>query len=108
MYAKWAKIVLRSISKNKKGGSKKQIVNILIGRRKFEIDILEIMKFIIKENIIKMKNKTQPDYEIEKLINETTLKGIFIKQLLEEKEKQNYTDEEINKILEIGLSIMDK
>ena len=26
----------------------------------------------------------------------------------EEKEKQNYTDEEINKILEIGLSIMDK
>ncbi len=81
---------------------------ILIGKRKFEIDILEIMKFIIKENIIKMKNKTQPDYEIEKLINETTLKGIFIKQLLEEKERQNYTNEEINKILEIGLSIMDK
>ena len=79
---------------------------ILVGKRKFEIDILELMKFIERENIIKIKNKTQPDYEIEKMINETTLKGIFIKQLLEEKEK--YTEEEINKILEIGLSIMDK
>lgn len=79
---------------------------ILVGKRKFEIDNLELMKFITRENIIKIKNKTEPDYEIEKMINETTLKGIFIKQLLEEKE--NYTQEEINKILEIGLSIMDK
>ena len=30
------------------------------------------------------------------------------KQLLEEKENQNYTGEELNKILEIGLSIMEK
>lgn len=81
---------------------------ILVGKRKFEIDLLELMKLILRENIIKIKNKTHPDYEIEKMINETTLKGIFIKQLLEEKEKQNYTKEEINKILEIGLSIMDK
>lgn len=79
---------------------------ILVGKRKFEIDLLELMKLILRENIIKIKNKTHPDYEIEKMINETTLKGIFIKQLLEE--KQNYTKEEINKILEIGLSIMDK
>lgn len=81
---------------------------ILVGKRKFEIDILEIMKLITRENVIKIKNKTEPNYEIEKMINETTLKGIFIKKLLEEKEKQNYTKEEINKILEIGLSIMDK
>ena len=81
---------------------------ILVGKRRFEIDLLELMKLILKENIIKIKDKTDSDYEIEKMVNETTLKGIFIKQLLEEKEKQNYTDEEINKILEIGLSIMDK
>lgn len=79
---------------------------ILVGKRKFEIDILELMKLITRENIIKIRNKTQLDYEIEKIINETTLRGIFIKQLLEEKE--NYTEEERNKILEIGLSIMDK
>lgn len=81
---------------------------ILVGKRRFEIDLLELMKLILKENIIKIKDKTDSDYEIEKMVNETTLKGIFIKQLLEEKGKQNYTDEEINKILEIGLSIMDK
>jgi len=81
---------------------------ILIGKRKFEIDILELTKLIVKENIIKIKNQTEPDYEIEKLINDTTLKGIFVKQLLKEKENQNYTEEEINQILEIGLSIMDK
>lgn len=79
---------------------------ILVGKRKFEIDILELTKLITRENIIKIKNKTQPDYEIEEMINETTLKGIFVKQLLEEKE--NYTEEEINQILEIGLSTMDK
>lgn len=79
---------------------------ILVGKRKFEIDILELMKFITQENIIKIKNKTELDYEIEKMINNSTLKGIFIKQLLNE--KQNYTQDEINQILEIGLSIMEK
>ena len=63
---------------------------ILVGKRKFEIDVLELMKFIINQNIIKIKDKTELDYEIEKMTNDTTLKGIFIKQLL--KEKQNYTN----------------
>ena len=46
---------------------------ILVGKRKFEIDILELMKLITRENIIKIKNKTQPDYEIEKMINEKNM-----------------------------------
>lgn len=79
---------------------------ILVGKRKFEIDILELNKFIEIENIIKIKDKTEPDYQIEKMINDTTLKGIFIQELLEEKNKQSYTEEEIQKILEIGLSIL--
>ena len=51
---------------------------ILVGKRRFEIDLLELMKLILKENIIKIKDKTDSDYEIEKMVNETTLKGIFI------------------------------
>ena len=41
------------------------------------------------------------------MANDSTLKGIFIKQVLEEKEKKNYTKEELEKILEIGISIFD-
>ncbi len=81
---------------------------ILVGKRKFEIDILELSKLILQENIIKIKNKTVINYDIEKMINNTTLKGIFIQELLDEKEKQNYTEEEIDNILEIGLSILEK
>lgn len=81
---------------------------ILIGKRKFEIDILELNKFINIENIIKIKNKTTLNYCLEEMVNETTLKGIFIKELLEESKKENYSKEELDKILEIGLSILDK
>lgn len=81
---------------------------ILIGKRQFEINILELNKFILTENIIKIKNKTILDYNLEQMANDTTLKGIFIKELLEENKKENYTKEELDKILEIGLSILDK
>lgn len=81
---------------------------ILIGKRKFEIDILELNKFINTENIIKIKDKTVLDFDIKDIANDNTLKGIFAQELIEEMEKQNYTQEELNKILEIGLSILDK
>ena len=79
---------------------------ILIGKRNFEIDILELNKFILIENIIKIKNKTILNYNLEELANDTTLKGIFVQELLEEMKKQNYSQEEIDKILEIGLSVL--
>lgn len=81
---------------------------ILIGKRKFEINVLELYKFINKINIIKIKNQTKPDYNLEEMVNENTLKGIFISQILEELNMQNYTKEELDEILEIGLSILDK
>ena len=81
---------------------------ILTGKRNFEIDILAIYKFIKKINIIKIKNKTKPNYTLEEMQNNYTLKGIFIQEILEEIKKQNYTQEQINQILEIGLSVLDK
>lgn len=81
---------------------------ILIGKRKFEIDILELNKFITIDNIIKVKDKTVLDFNIRDIANNNTLKGIFAQELIEEMKKQNYTQEELNKILEIGLSILDK
>ena len=46
---------------------------ILTGKRKFEIDVNNIKKFIIQENIIKIKNKTKPDFDIEELSKKSTL-----------------------------------
>lgn len=80
---------------------------ILIGKRKFEIDILKLYRFINRENIIKIKDNTKPDYDLQELANKNTLKGIFIEKILEEKNKNNYTQEEIDKILEIGISVLD-
>ncbi len=80
---------------------------ILTGKRNFEIDLLQLNKFILLENIIKIKDKTILNYNLKELINNTTLKGIFAQELLNELENKNYSEEEINKILEIGLEALD-
>ncbi len=81
---------------------------ILIGKRKFEIETINLYKFIEKENIIKIKDQTRPNYSLEELKNDYTLKGIFVQEIIEETKKQNYTQEQLDKILEIGLSVLDK
>lgn len=81
---------------------------ILTGKRNFEIEILNLYKFITKPNIIKIKNKTTINYKLEQMKNNYTLKGIFIEQILDEMQKQNYSKEELEQILEIGLSVLDK
>ena len=81
---------------------------ILTGKRNFEIDILEINKFILLKNIIKIKDKTILNYNLKELVNNTTLKGIFVQELLSESENKNYSEEEINKILEMGLEVLDR
>lgn len=77
---------------------------ILTGKRKFEIDKYEIMKYIENERIIKIKNKTKIAYDLEKLANETTLKGLFVKEILE-KQKQADLSEEEQEILEKSIEI---
>ena len=77
----------------------------LIGKRNFEIDTYELNKLINNNQIIKIKNKTKINYNLEKLSKENTLKGIFINKMLE---KLNNTDnieekEIIEKAIEVGL-----
>ncbi len=80
---------------------------ILIGERSFEININNLYKFVGRENIIKIKDKTKLNYDLEKIANDNTLKGIFINEIKKELIKNNYSKEELDKILEIGLSILD-
>lgn len=80
---------------------------ILTGKRKFEIPISILTKLIGVENIIKIKDATKPNVDIETLTNETTLKGIFVKEIIDELKKENYTQEQLEKVLEIGLCILE-
>ena len=75
----------------------------LTGKRNFEIDTYEIKKFITNEKIIKIKNKTKINYNLEIIAEENTLKGIFVKKMLD---KYNLLkNEEEKSILENSIEI---
>jgi len=82
---------------------------ILIGRRNFEINTNELYKYSLNEKIIKIKNKTKLNYDLEKFMNETTLKGLFIKEILDKLNKCQTEEERkiIEKAIEIGMDIME-
>lgn len=80
----------------------------LIGKRKFEINVNELKKMNTNENIIKIKNKTKIDIDIKEIAKQTTLAGMFAKEVLEQIEKDPSNVDYLNEILEIGLEILDK
>ena len=80
----------------------------LIGRRNFEIDLYKLNKLLINGNIIKIKDYTKLNYDLEKIAKENTLKGLFVKEIMQ-KMKENPEDEEIlQNALDIGFEILDK
>lgn len=77
---------------------------ILTGTRNIEIDTNELIKYVESKNIIKLKDKSKVEYDLEKIAKEQSLKGIFVKELLSQINEENR-----NQILEsiyIGLSLM--
>ena len=82
---------------------------ILKGNRNFEINPYNIMRYIENERIIKIKNQTKIADDLEKIVNEHTLKGLFVKEMLE-RIKQETTEEGkelIEKAIEIGLEALE-
>lgn len=77
---------------------------ILTGKRNFEIEPLEIIKYITQQNIIKIKNNTTLKLDLQKLATENSLRGIFVKNLLAKQTEEN--KEKIQKAIEIGLEAM--
>ncbi len=83
---------------------------ILVGKRNFEIDRYDLYKLISNDKIIKIKNKTKINYDLNKLSNENTLKGLFAKKMLEKLNKDNLLDEDrdiIEKAIEIGFEALE-
>ena len=81
---------------------------ILSGKRNFEINIYDLYKYELNQKIIKIKDQTKPNYDVEKISKENTLKGLFVKEVIEEMKKLNYDEQTIEKALEIGMEILDK
>lgn len=79
---------------------------ILMGKRNFDIDSREIFKLISKENVLKIKDFTEIDYNLEEISKENTLRGIFVKEALEKLNNGEFSKEEIQKAIEIGLKAL--
>ncbi len=82
---------------------------ILEGSRNFEINTYELLKFILDEKIIKIKDKTKIAVDLEKLSNENSLKGLFIKEMLKKIQDENCIEKKeiIEKAIEIGLEALE-
>ncbi len=87
---------------------KKELVEIvLIGNRQFLIRPREILKLVETPNILKIKDNTQIGYDIEKIAKENNLRGIFIRQIIQQYQQGKYTEQQIKKAIEIGLNVME-
>lgn len=81
---------------------------ILVGQRKFDINLLEIKPLITVQNIIKIKDHTKIQYDIEEISKQINLKGLYAKKILEKLEKTTEQTEK-DKLLEafeIGINIL--
>lgn len=79
---------------------------ILAGNRNFEINTRDILRAVSQTNILKVKDKTKLNYNLEELSKQNNLKGIFIKEVLNMYNQGLCTEEEYQKAIEIGLEAM--
>lgn len=80
----------------------------LQGTRSFQVDKYNLKKIIEPKNIIKIKDKTKMYYDLEKISKDNTLKGLFVRELMEKMNKYDADTELLENALEIGLDILEK
>ena len=81
----------------------------IIGKRNFEINIFQINKLIQNNNILKIKDYTKINYELSKIKNENSLRGIYVNLILNKIEEMNNEEEKQKyiKAIEIGLDSLE-
>lgn len=79
---------------------------VLVGNKNFEIDTNKILKLIEDKKVIKLKDQSKFKYDLEQISKEKSLKGIFVKQLLDEIKEDKSNEDEILRVIEIGLNAM--
>ena len=78
----------------------------LVGKRNFEINTREVFRLVDICNVLKIKDKTIININIEEMAKQNNLRGYFIKELLNRYESNLCSEEEFQKALEIGLNAM--
>lgn len=79
---------------------------IFTGNKNIEININKILKLIEDKKVIKLKDQSKLKYDLEQISKEKSLKGIFVKQLLDEIKEDESNKDEILRVIEIGLNEM--
>lgn len=95
---------------NKKKMKERQLCEIvLIGKRNFEIDLQKIESLISEKRILKLKDLTKSNYDLHKIANDCTLKGIFAQIMLKKLEEATNDEERknIENAIEIGLNCLE-
>jgi DNA repair exonuclease SbcCD nuclease subunit len=79
---------------------------ILVGSRYFPLNIEEISKLCEIENIVKIKDKTKAGIDYEAIAKENSVKGIFVKRMLERQKEEGLDKDFVEKTIEIGLEVL--
>ena len=101
------KLKFKDLDKNFRIGFSGKVKK-LIGKRKFEINIYNSYKLNIDDRIVKIKDNTKPDIDISAVARQNNLKGLFVKEILNEMENSNIDKNTLENVLEIGLDILEK
>lgn len=80
---------------------------ILEGYRQFEIDVLHLRSFLTNPQIVKWKDRTKRQIPIQTLLKEETLRGIFVRKMVEKMKENPEQKEQIEKAIEIGLDSLE-
>ena len=76
---------------------------VLEGNRQFDINCRDVSKLIDLPNVLKIKDNTKLGYDIEKISQEKSLRGFFVREVIKKYDTGEYTEEQIKKAIEIGL-----
>lgn len=79
----------------------------LVGIRNFENDLYSLRKLVFNNNIIKIKDLTKIGYDIQEIMNESTLRGLFAKEIYDEMQKNPEQKEMLESALGIGFEILE-
>ena len=78
----------------------------LVGKRNFIINIEDILDFCIKKNLLKVKDCSTINIDIDEILKENSLRSIFIEEVLNKAEKEGLDKEQVMKAIELGLEVM--